>query len=87
VRLSIVEIYRLCYRKFKEGYSVPIMINDETYYRTREVCQIVGVSRSTLLRWLNTSILKDASHRDRRGWRLFTEADVKRIKDEANRIK
>ena len=66
---------------------MPTTINKETYYRTSEVCQMLGISRSTLLRWLNSGILKDASHRDRRGWRLFTKADIKRIKDEANKIK
>ena len=66
---------------------MPIMIKGETYYRTSEACQITGISKSTLLRWLSIGILKDASHRDRRGWRLFTEADVKRIEDEANGVK
>ncbi len=66
---------------------MPIVINNETYYRTTEVCQMVGISRSTLLRWLSSGILKDVSIRDRRGWRLFTEADVKRIEAEANHIR
>jgi len=48
---------------------------------------MVGVSRSTLLRWLRSGILKDASHRDRRGWRLFTQADIKRIGAEVNKMK
>ena len=29
----------------------------------------------------------DAAIRDRRGWRLFSEADIKRIEEEANKIK
>ena len=66
---------------------MPTTIDKETYYRTSEVCQMVGISRSTLLCWLNSGILKDASHRDRRGWRLFNKADIKRIEDEANKIK
>ena len=64
-----------------------IIINHETYYRTAEVCQKVGMSRSTLLRWLRSGILEDSAHRDRRGWRLFTEADIKRIEAEANEIR
>lgn len=63
-----------------------ILINSETYYRTGEVCQIAGISRATLLRWLKSGVLQNISHRDRRGWRLFAEADVKRIKEEANKI-
>jgi predicted site-specific integrase-resolvase len=48
---------------------------------------MAGISRSTLLRWLRRGILKDASHRDRRGWRLFVESDVSRIADESHRVK
>ena len=66
---------------------MPTTINNDTYYRTSEVCQMVGISRSTLIRWVSNDILKDVSHRDRRGWRLFTKADIKRIEDEANKIK
>jgi len=64
-----------------------VTIDSRTYYRTREVCQMVGISRATFMRWLSSGILHDISRRDRRGWRLFTKADVKRMKDEANRIK
>ncbi len=66
---------------------MPTTINSETYYRTTEVCQMVSISRSTLLRWLNSGIFNDVLLRDRRGWRLFTEADIKRIEGEANKIK
>ena len=66
---------------------MPTVINSETYYRTTEVCQMVGISRSTLLRWLSSGIVKDVRHRDRRGWRVFTGADIKRIENEANKIK
>jgi len=65
---------------------MPITINGETYYRTGEVSQMVGISRLTLLRWLSSSIIQGIPLRDRRGWRLFTEADIKRIRDEANKI-
>jgi excisionase family DNA binding protein len=64
-----------------------VTMRGQTYYRTAEVCAMVGISRSTLLRWLRRGILKDASHRDRRGWRLFAESDVSRIADESLRIK
>lgn len=66
---------------------MPVTLRGETYYRTKELCRKAGISRSTLLRWLENGILNDTSHRDRRGWRLFTETDMKRIKAEANRVK
>jgi len=63
-----------------------VMFRGRTYYRTREACEMVGVSRSTLLRWLKSGILEDASYRDRRGWRLFSQADVRRIEAEVSRM-
>jgi excisionase family DNA binding protein len=59
---------------------------DQTYYRTLEVCRRVGISRATLLRWIRQGILEDVRHKDRNGWRLFTEDDIDRIKCEATRI-
>ena len=66
---------------------MPVKINGETYYRTSEACQAAGISRSTLVRWLKVGILDDVPHRDRRGWRLFTEADIKRMEEEAHKVK
>ena len=64
-----------------------VTIKGRTYYRTKEACEMIGVSRSTLLRWLSTGVLKDVTLRDRRGWRLFTEIDLKSIESEANKVK
>jgi len=58
---------------------------DRTYYRTSEACRIAGISRSTLLRWFKSGTLKDITHRDRRGWRLFTQTDTERIRHEADK--
>jgi len=66
---------------------MPIIIDGQNYYRTSEACKRAGVSRATFLRWLKEGILKDVSHSDRRGWRLFTEDDIDRIKAEANKVK
>lgn len=63
-----------------------IAINGKTYYRTAEVCQIVGISRNTLFRWLKKSCLGTNSRRDRRGWRLYTEDEINRLKAEAELI-
>ena len=64
-----------------------VTINEITYYRTAEVCRLVGIGRSTLLRWLRDGVVNSQPCRDRRGWRLFSEADVKKIENEANHIK
>ena len=65
---------------------MPVTINGQTYYRTSEACQLVGISRTTLLRWLKHKSLNICEYRDRRKWRLFTEGDVNMLNLEANRI-
>jgi DNA-binding transcriptional MerR regulator len=62
-----------------------VKINGQTYFRTSEACEKTGISRATLFRWLKLGILKK-SYRDRRGWRMFTQDDLNRIKAEARRI-
>ena len=64
-----------------------VEINGNTYYRTAEVCRIVGISRSTFFRWLREGSFTDVTDVDRRGWRLFTEDDLGRLKAEANKVK
>ena len=66
---------------------MPIKLNKQHYYRTSEVCRLVGISRATLLRWISDGTIKDALNRDRRGWRLFTEAEIKAIEGEVNHIR
>ena len=66
---------------------MPIVVDGATYYRTAEVCDLIGISRSTLFRWVKQEGDKDAKNRDRRGWRLFTEAEVDNLRKEANRIR
>jgi DNA-binding transcriptional MerR regulator len=66
---------------------MPITISGKTYYRTIEVCRIVGISRNTLFRWLREGTFADVESVDRRGWRLFTEEDINRLKIEANRVR
>ena len=65
---------------------MPVTVNGQTYHRTAEVCRIVGISRTTLFRWLKEGIVKEVKHRDRRGWRLFTKDEIDRLKMAANHI-
>lgn len=66
---------------------MPIVIDGKTYYRTAEVCRSVGISRSTFFRWLKQGAFSESSMVDRRGWRLFSEPELKRLKAEANRLR
>lgn len=65
---------------------MPVTLSGRKYYRTAEVCRIVGISRTTLFRWLTDGTFSEPEDRDRRGWRLFTEEKVSEMKTEANRI-
>ncbi len=63
-----------------------VTMNGITYFQTAEVCRIVGISKNTFFRWVRQGFFKDVEHRDRRGWRLFTEDEVNRLRDEVNRV-
>ena len=56
-----------------------ILVNNETYYRTTDVCRIVGISRNTLFRWTKTGRIGEET-RDWRGWRLFTKSQLEQLK-------
>jgi predicted site-specific integrase-resolvase len=65
---------------------MPVKIDGRIYYRTAEVCQIVGIGKSTLFRWIKQNIVKDAEYRDRKGWRLFAEDELRNLEAETKRI-
>jgi len=65
-------------------WSAIVTTDVQTYYRTSGVCQMADVARSAFLRWLGRCVIEDARKPDRRGWRLFIEADVRRITGEAS---
>ena len=41
---------------------------------------MVGISRNTLFRWLKDGVFEGVEHRDWRGWRLFTEEQINKMK-------
>ena len=46
---------------------------------TVEAAKSIGVSKSTLLRWLDEGLVEDVE-RDWRGWRVWHSHDVERVK-------
>ncbi len=63
-----------------------VRVNGQTYYRTAEVYRSVGISRTTLFRWLQKGMLGETGYRDRRGWRLFTQEELDRLRAEVDRV-
>lgn len=68
-------------------HAKTMIINNETYYLTTEACNQANISRGTLLRWIKEGIVPDAQMRDRRGWRLFSESEIKKLKAEAQKTR
>lgn len=48
-------------------------------FGTTEAAKCVGVSKNTLLRWLDEGLIEDVQ-RDWRGWRVWRPQDVERVK-------
>ena len=65
---------------------MPLELDGQTYYRTAEACKLAGVSKNTVLRWIRGKTLADVENRDRRGWRLFTEDDLRKLKAEVHKV-
>jgi len=51
---------------------------------TKEAARMIGVAPITLKRWLLDEKVAEVS-RDRNGWRVFTQADIERIKAYAHK--
>ena len=54
-------------------------------FTSREAAARVGVAAITLRRWLLAGKVREVS-RDRNGWRMFTQADINRIRRYAQRV-
>ena len=65
---------------------MPVVIENRTYYRTAEVCRIIGICRNTLFKWLKEGVLADVEYRDCRGWRLFTPAQLGALRTRTNHV-
>ncbi len=66
---------------------MPKEIKGKTYYLTAEACEMVGISRGTLFRWIREEIIDDVELKDRNGWRLFSQKEVAKIKAEATKVR
>ena len=65
---------------------MPLKLDGQTFYNTREACKLAGTNRDTFLRWVRQGKFTDVERRDRNGWRLFTNEDIRRLKARVNHI-
>jgi predicted site-specific integrase-resolvase len=63
-----------------------LVYKGQEYFRTQDVCEMAGISKSTLLRWLRSGVVKGTCLRDRRGWRLYSREDIDQIASVANQV-
>jgi excisionase family DNA binding protein len=68
------------------GFIMPLELDGRTYYNISEACELAGISRDTFLRWVRKGKFTDVEHRDRNGWRLFTNDDVRRLTARINLV-
>ncbi len=59
---------------------MPDTIGGKTYLRTEKAAREIGISRPTLLLWFRERRVADVA-RDAKGWRIFTDDDIARLKD------
>ena len=59
---------------------MPLTISGKKYYHTQEALALMGLPRSTFFKWLREEKIADAKYKDRNGWRLFSDDEIKRIK-------
>ncbi len=59
------------------------MVEGETFYFAHEAAKEAGISKATLLRWVEKGVVNDARKRDRNGWRLFSMTEIALIRSVA----
>lgn len=65
---------------------MPININGQTFFRTREAMLRAGVNINTWRKWIKDGKVDDVRHRDKNGWRLFDEQYIQKIREYAVQI-
>ncbi len=55
-------------------------MDDDRFYTTQEIADLVGVSKSTILNWLKDEKIP-MPQRNLQGWRLFSKADLAKIRE------
>ena len=65
---------------------MPVVIDDQNFYKTAEVCRMIDISRNALFMWLKEGVFSDVEYRDRRRWRLFTAAQLETARTKNNHV-
>lgn len=55
-------------------------------YLMKQALEKAGVSESTFYRWIRSGRVADVKIRNRANWRIFTEEDIARLRQESSRV-
>lgn len=80
-KIRLLPILTYTYRFTR--YSV-MNFPENSYYTTRQVADMAGIHKDTLLRWLREGRLPEPG-RDRNDWRIFTPEEAERVVQYAQR--
>lgn len=67
------------------GGAVLQLMAASKHYSTKDVAEMAGIGKTTLLRWLREGRVQEPD-RDWRGWRAWTEAEAQAVAKFATRI-
>ena len=56
------------------------------HYSMKEACELIGVSRHTLLRWFSEGRVEEVPRSRRNNYRMFREEDIQRIRAYAEAV-
>ena len=59
---------------------------DRDYYTMKEACELIGVSRYTLLRWFGEGKVAEVPRSRRNNYRMFRPEDIERIRSYAQAV-
>jgi len=65
---------------------MPVVIDDQNFYKTAEACRMISISRDALFKWLKEGVISDVEYRDGQGWRLFTAAQLETVRAKTNLV-
>jgi hypothetical protein len=75
-----------CVSRRLETETVPIVVNNTKLYRIGEALTVASLSRATYFRWLKAGRVSETQFKDRNGRRVFTEAELQTLVNEAKRL-
>jgi predicted site-specific integrase-resolvase len=59
---------------------------EREFYNMKEACELIGVSRHTLLKWFSEGKVEEVPRQRRNNYRIFRPEDIERIRAYAQAV-